>query len=255
MLKIQVDQQNSRVEALKVEISKAESGREERKLDLDMMLKVFSELTDIYKTQDQSDEMLVNRLTAVSALVLAIPNQPVRDRLWDAIAVALEVQGKRSGAQVAQQACVIKESVDAALFDVESAENAPAAAVSNQQLQVWASKGNASSPRWGSLNYNLFWCEDAANPNAALAAATQAKALKTLDPEAKGEWRVRKLPKGVNSRSGYQIHRNLIRASSKEEAAIGGIFATALSEYGSPGFVVEEVAYASPASISVFFCG
>ncbi|MCQ8780497.1 hypothetical protein NQU49_28270, partial [Escherichia coli] len=52
-----------------------------------------------------------------------------------------------------------------------------------------------------------------------------------------------------------QIHQNLIRTSSPEETAVGELLAKVLAQYGSTGFVVKQINYPSPASISVFFCG
>lgn len=254
-VKVQVDNQSRRVEDLKASISQSAEARENRKLELEMTMKVFDEVKDIYKADKQSPDILVNRLSAVSALVLAVPNQEIRERLGQAVGAALSAQTSNGGSESAQKAQSVKANLEAAIFDAATvAESAPTEAVSTRQIKALAAQSSAKNPHWGALNYNLFWCEDVENPNAALEAAKQASALKKLDREASGDWRVRKLPRSVNERSGYQIHRNLIRTSSKEETAIGNVLVGVLAQYGMAGFVVEEVSYPSPASISVFFC-
>jgi hypothetical protein len=256
VVKIQVDQQNLLIEKIKGEIGQSAELRENRKLDQEITLKVFDEVKDIYKTEKQSPEILVSRLSAVSALILAVPDQAIKERLGEAVGAALQQQTKSSNAEAAQQALSIKSSLDAGIFDASIVEQStPAEVVSTKQIKNWAEQGSAGSPKWGALTYNLFWCENANSPNGAYQAAAQAQALKTLDPNARGEWRVRKLPRSVNERPGYQIHRNVIRTSSDEETAIAKTMIEVLAQHGSTGFTIEQINYPSPASISIFFCG
>jgi len=176
--------------------------------------------------------------------------------LSQAVGAALEMQTSGSDARAAKQAQSVKTSLDVGIFDAATSDDGVVAqAVKVEQVKKWAEQSSTNKPRWGSLAYNLFWCEDAANPGAAMQAANQAQALRKLDPNGTGEWRVRKLPRGVNERSGYQIHRNLIRTSSDDETAIGKILVSVLAQHGLPGFTIEQISYPSPASISLFFCG
>lgn len=252
-IKIQVDSQNLKVDELKTAISQAESNREDRKLNQQLTLQVFDQVNDIYKTPNQSADIVINRLSAVSALILIIPDQTVKDSLKRAVDSALNLQIAKGGDQ-AKQAQIVKSNFDAASFDASTASET-VEAVSNSAIKVIADQSNSNSPKWGALNYNLFWCEDTTHPDAALEAANHALALKKLDKQASGDWRVRKLPKSVNERSGYQIHTNIIRTSSSDETKVGKVLASVLANYGSPGFEVKEVSYPSPASISIFFCG
>lgn len=182
VVKLQVDEQNQAIGAINAEISKSADERENRKLDLDMTMKVFEEVKDIYKTPGLSPEVTVNRLSAVSAVVLAVPDQAVRERLSQAVGAALEMQTSGSDARAAKQAQSVKTSLDVGIFDAATSDDGVVAqAVKVEQVKKWAEQSSTNKPRWGSLAYNLFWCEDAANPGAAMQAANQAQALRKLD--------------------------------------------------------------------------
>ena len=117
-----------------------------------------------------------------------------------------------------------------------------------------APAASGAAARWGGRAYramkvDLFYCGEAAGRGAALAEAALA-----LRGQASVRWRVRALPKEINSRPGYDIRRHLLRFNRDERPAALALQAD-LKSLLKVDVAVMEIPYPTPNYLSVFFCG
>jgi hypothetical protein len=83
-------------------------------------------------------------------------------------------------------------------------------------------------------------------------------ALRALDPEAGGRWRVRKLPQSVNAQAGYRVRGNSIRVSAPDERPLAELLKEVVTERHlvpeGDTLEIKDVNTPTPYYLSVFFC-
>jgi hypothetical protein len=252
--------QNTTLEQLKIEISKSAEDRESRKLNNEITLKIFEEVKDVYKTPDQTTDLLLNRLLSVSALIEAVPDTTVRSSLAAAVKAAvdnLSATLKQPSAEISSKAEAVKQQVDVAVFRAEQSDVRNAPLQNPGVTKAVAASSNVENPKWGNYDLDLFWCERGVNPEGAKQSADFVASLKQLDPNASGRWRVRKLPVAVNERPGYQVDGYKIVVTADDEEKIAEVLRAILKERHIPAdaeFDIKRVQASSPWYISLFFC-
>ena len=252
---LQSQEQNAKLEELKTQIAKSADDRESRKVNNDITLKIFEELKDVYRTKDQSSDLQLNRLQFVGALVLGIPDDAIRKPLLDAIQRAIA-----SLEALNPKAKAVRKQLDDAVFRAEQSDVRTLVPKDPGASRDVVAKSDVKDPKWSNYDFDLFWCENAADPDAADAAkqiANVAATIKSLDPQASGRWRVRMLPADVNARSGYQVEGFRIHVGSDDEQKIAEVLKGVLAEQRIPAdgqFEIKRVASPTPWYISLFFC-
>lgn len=260
IVKDNVALQGAAFDRLKTEIAKSAEDRETRKLNHDITIKIFEEVKDIYKTPNQSQDQILNRLLAVSALVEAIPQRDVRTALAGAVKAAVDnvtVTATKPSAEIKAKTEAVKSQIDLTVFraDEEDVSTSP----KNHQVLASAAKASTlAEPKWSNYDFDFFWCETSSNNEAAKQAAQFAAKLKLLDPSASGRWRVRKLPINVNQKPGYRIEGNKIHVTTDDERKIANVLKSILKQQAIPSadadIEIKTINYSSPWYLSVFFC-
>jgi hypothetical protein len=257
-VKAQVDRQSARIAELQAELARSAEVREERKLNHEITIRIFDEVKDIYAATLPPEQML-NRLTSVAALLEAIPDPAVRTQLAAAVKAAIDSlssPARPATAYVKEQVAALKSQVDETVFRAEEKEAAPETA--RQRLAPAQSAAAERAATWSDYDVDLFWCEEAANPEAARREAETAARLRAQHPEGTGRWRVRKLPTSVNARAGYRIGGYVLHVTGDDEQRVAEQLQAALRRGGdgpaAPEFVIRRSAYPSPRYISAFFC-
>ncbi len=254
-VKAQVDRQSARIAELQAEIARSAEVREDRKLNHEITIRIFDEVKEIYAATLPPEQM-VNRLTSVAALLEAIPDPAVRTQLAAAVKAAIDSVSSPARATTSymkEQVAALKSQVDETVFRAEEREAAPA----SQRAQAAAPpRPAAAAGAWSDYDVDLFWCEEATNPDSARREAEAAAKLRALHPDATGRWRVRKLPASVNARTGYRIGGYVMHVTGDDEQRAAEQLQAALRKDGAAGppFVIRRSAYPSPRYISLFFC-
>lgn len=256
---LQSQKQNKKLEEIKTQIAKSADGRESRKVNNDITLKIFEELKDVYKTPDQSSDLQLNRLQFVGALVLGIPDEAIRNTLIDAIRRAItNLEEDSTNAAVSSKAKAVRKRFDDAVFRAEESDVSTLVPKDPEASRDMVAKSDVNDPKWSNYDFDLFWCEKAANPDEAKQIANVAAMIKGLDPQASGRWRVRMLPAGTNVRSGYQVEGYRIHVSSDDEQKIADVLKGVLAKQRIPAdgqqFEIKKVGFATSSYISLFFC-
>jgi hypothetical protein len=254
-VKAQVDRQSARIAELQAEIARSAEVREDRKLNHEITIRIFDEVKEIYAATLPPEQML-NRLTSVAALLEAIPDPGVRTQLAAAVKAAIDSlsgPARASTPMVKEQAAALKSQVDETVFRAEEKETAPANVRAQAPTPRAAADGGAT---WADYDVDLFWCEEATNPDAARREAEAAARLRALRPDGAGRWRVRKLPTAVNARPGYRVSGYVMHVTGDDEQRAAEQLQAALRKDGEagPAFVVRRSSYPSPRYISAFFC-
>lgn len=253
-VKGQVERQSARIAELQAEIARSAEVREERRLNHDITIRIFDEVKEIYATSLPPEQML-NRLTSVAALLEAIPDPAVRTQLAAAVKAAIDglASGARpSTAQVKEQAAALKSQVDETVFRAEERGAAPVGRVG--PLAVARPPGGRAET-WFDYDVDLFWCDDATNPDAARREAEAAVRLRARHPEGTGLWRVRQLPAAVNARAGYRVTGYVLEVTGTDEQRIAeGLQEALRRDVAGPEFTIRRSSIASPRYISAFFC-
>ena len=116
----------------------------------------------------------------------------------------------------------------------------------------------AQPPQTGAFagyRFDIFWCAGRNNSDAAEDLAQEILLLRTADPNASGQWRIRPLDPVTNRRPGYQVDGYTIRVSAVDEQAPARQLATlAKTRLGGPEFRVKRAGSRTPDYISVFVC-
>ncbi len=253
--------QGSSIESLKAEIAKSANERETRKLNHEITIKIFEEVSNIYKTPNQTPDILLNRLFAVAALIEAVPDIEVRKSLASAVKAAADNASatviKPTDAVILKTEAV-KNKVDLTIFRADQNDSESSRLRDEKSLSVAAQSSNINDPKWSNYDFDFFWCETADNPEAAKNAAESAFNLKNLDQSATGRWRVRKLPAEINIKPGYRKEGYLINVSSDDEQKIANVLSSLLKQQEIPSkdfnFVIKKVSNSTPWYISVFMC-
>ncbi len=131
-----------------------------------------------------------------------------------------------------------------------------------QQQQARADYGNRRSQmtRAGALwSVDVFYCEGNASAEQRAQAAFQILSAEAQAPSADagltlGRIRVRPLPANVNSRSGYQVGRDELRAESSEREAAAALRALMTARNG-PALDEAVSETPTPFYLSAFYCG
>lgn len=253
--------QGSSIESLKAEIAKSANERETRKLNHEITIKIFDEVSNIYKTPNQTPDILLNRLLAVAALVEAVPDSDVRKSLASAVKAAADNASAtviKPTDAVLLKTEVVKNKVDLTIFRADQNDFESSRLKDEKSLSVAAQSSNINDPKWSNYDFDFFWCETADNPEAAKNDAESALKLRSSDQSATGRWRVRKLPAEINSKPEYRKEGFLINVSSDDEQKIANVLNGLLKQQEIPSrgseFVIKKVSNFTPWYISVFMC-
>ena len=188
-------------------------------------------------------------------LVDSLAEDPFRWKLLQALAVAAsdpEVQQKAEAtATFFRDQGEVPVADPAAGLDLNSSSD-PATGSGPPAEAAPAASGTAArrgARAYRAMKVDLFYCGEAAGRGAALAEAALA-----LRGQASVRWRVRALPKEINSRPGYDIRRHLLRFNRDERPAALALQAD-LKSLLKVDVAVMEIPYPTPNYLSVFFCG
>jgi len=260
LVKDSVTIQGAILEGVQAEIAKNADDRESRKLNHEITIKIFEEVKDIYKSPNQSPDQLLNRLLAVSALVEAIPQSEVRTSLAAAVKAAVDnvtATVDKPTEQIKLKSEAVKSKIDLTVFRADQNDISSSPKI-HQSLASDAETSTAESPKWSNYDFDFFWCENASNPEATKRAAEFAAALKQLDPQASGRWRIRKLPFEINKGPGYRVEGYKIHVTSDDEQKLANVLKRILKQQAIPSadvnFDIKRIQYSTPWYISIFFC-
>ena len=260
-VKDSVELQAAALDSIKLEIARNADDRETRKLNHDITIKIFEEVSDIYKTPNQTPDQILNRLLAVSALVEAIPQSDVRTSLAAAVKAAADnvsatVVNPSEAVRMKTEA--VKNKVDNTLFRADQNDIVANTGKDRQALEKAAKDSVVDAPKWSNYDFDFFWCESANGSDAAKRLAETAAAVKQLDPNASGRWRVRKLPIEINAKPDYRVSGFKMHVTSDDEQKIAEVLQGVFTEQGIPSntekFEIRRISYTTPWYISVFFC-
>lgn len=261
LVKDSVELQAAALDNIKLEIARNADDRETRKLNHEITIKIFEEVSDIYKTPNQSPDQILNRLLAVSALVEAIPQSDVRTSLAAAVKAAADnvsatVVNPSEAIRLKTEA--VKNKVDNTLFRADQNELVGGAGKDRLAMEKAANDSVVDAPKWANYDLDFFWCESASGSENAKRLAETAVAVKQLDPNASGRWRVRKLPIEINAKPDYRVSGFKMHVTSDDEEKIAQVLQGVLSRQGVPPnaekFEIRRINYSTPWYISVFFC-
>lgn len=103
---------------------------------------------------------------------------------------------------------------------------------------------------WLGYNIDIFWCEDSGD-----SARQKAELIeqRLLELGAKGRIRIRQLPSSINSRSGYRISGNVIRANNDENQVAAKLLQATTGVLGNE-FEILPSSQPTPGYISAFIC-
>ena len=246
-------------------------------------LGVFTTVLSALETNDAA------RIAAVQSLVLTLPedgNLPkgqssLRDEMMVLLCTRANLAGEgqavtrvcaelpsdlpeEQGTQATQvaEAPVVRD----ALVDTMAAPP-PAPTQTEQeaqppQQQARADFGNRRSQmtRAGALwSVDVFYCEGNASAEQRAQAAFQILSTEAQSPSTDagltlGRIRVRPLPANVNSRSGYQVGRDELRAEASEGEAAAALQALITARSG-PALTLTSSQSPTPFYLSAFYCG
>lgn len=251
VVKEKIAMQNASLEALKMTVAQQAEAREDQKLNYDVTLKIFEEVKDIYKTKKQTPEQMLNRLSAVLALVQAVPEHDVQQALTDAIKSAADnitTSIHNPSASIRKKSQALKSQADLTAFN--SVEHEFSSILTNDSCQ------QDSALAMDDYNVDFFWCESSDNPEAARQEAILASSIHSH--KGLGRWRVRKLPTIINQRPGYQMADYGVRTSSPQEDSIARQMIALWKKISIPAdneeFIISRSKANTPHYISVHFC-
>lgn len=209
-----VNQQAAQLSAVKqaqdMEIERQKSHLERRGVEFDLTHRIYDEFVEAIVDEKSTDAARIDRLHAVLVLTAAIPDPEQREGMVRAVKGAIE----RKPPETPQ----LRQLVEAAAFDAETAiARAGAEQKMGQPAMEPSPPQAANAPRWSNYDFDVFWCEAGADPEARKEQAGSIAALRAADPNAAGNWRVRPLPEHINARVGYQVSGYQIRYSSDDE--------------------------------------
>ncbi|GEM_PF-2003131 len=249
-IKDQVALQATAISEMNAENERRAEERALQKQNYEITLKIFEEVQDIYKTSNQTPLQTINRLSAVLALVQAIPDQTVKQTLAEAIKAAVENVSSTQRNPSDEFKFKAEALVNQAEITGFQAENDISTVVKNHV--------NINTSRYSNYDIDIFWCESSNNENEAKLTAESILGIKSRDSSASGRWRARKLPSAVNRRPGYQMSGYVIRISSNDELPIANNLVTDLNQMGIPSagdiFKITRSSMATPWYLSIFLC-
>ena len=152
----------------------------------------------------------------------------------------------------------VKNKVDNTLFRADQNELVGGASKDRVAMEKAANDSVVDAPKWANYDLDFFWCESANGSENAKRLAESAAAVKQLDPNASGRWRVRKLPIEINAKPDYRVSGFKMHVTSDDEEKIAQVLQGVLSQQGMPPnaekFEIRRINYSTPWYISVFFC-
>jgi hypothetical protein len=109
---------------------------------------------------------------------------------------------------------------------------------------------SVSTKAYGKMRVDIFYCATTENISKPFADS----AMELRDSSFIQRWRIRVLPEEINNRSGYNVHRNVIRYNPEEKTAAIELRDDLEAKMPNLKVDIMEIQYPTPNYLSVFFC-
>ncbi len=226
---------------------------------------VFDKYSDTITRDKLTVEQRVSALNGLLTLTDLIEGERTRLNMARVISDQIEIYAQQlqqlsitqTGAEKAQtialaaQAGTIADAADAKVTQLtQNAALAAGTLTTQPELKV----------SWSNYDFDIFYCQYRTDLDAtALQSANAVKALRRLDPNASGRWRVRPLSPEQNATPGFRISDAIIRVSAKDELTLAQQMQTIIKQRrtldaASDSVRIQAINYPTPYYLSVFVC-
>ena len=214
---------NNSVAKVEAQLQVSQEQRAERESFQSFDLKIYDKVIESLEAEDPQKQKVAQ------ALVVVMASDSFRVKLLNVLQKTAEDTVKKEVEKIIQK---------------ENQYN-------TEQKSVSLAKDNASATeKWQNYNYDIFWCEESGDQ-----AEKNAELVKNhlLEKGVRGTVRVRQLPESINSRSGYRISGDIIRANL-DEWEIATHLQIEMLDVLQMKFAVTPSSQSTPGYISAFIC-